>query len=105
VFKKQLFHLATLANNDPKLSLRILPDDARIPSYTVPRCTCSLYTYPDPGDPTVVAADSVTSDLVLTDPADVTPYEHLYTALHQAALPQDDSLALLTKAATQLPPT
>jgi transcriptional regulator with XRE-family HTH domain len=103
VFKKQLFHLATLANDDPKLSLRVLPGDARIPSYTVPRCTFSLYTYPDPGDPKVVAADSVTSDLVLTDPANVTPYEHLYTALRQAALPQDDSLELLTKAATQLP--
>ena len=48
----------------------------------------------------MVAADSVTSDLVLTDPTDVTPYEHLYTALRQAALPQDDSLDLITKAAT-----
>ena len=103
VFKKQLYHLATVVNGDPKLSLRVLPIDARIPGYTVPRCTFSLYTYADPGDPSVAAADSVTSDLVLTEPADVTPYEHLYTRLREAALPQNDSLDLLTKAATELP--
>ena len=105
VFKKQLYHLAQAVNGDPKLSLRVLPIDARIAGYTVPRCTFSLYTYADPGDPLVVAADSVTSDLILTDPADVTPYYQLYTGLRQAALPQDDSLDLLTKAATELPDT
>ena len=105
VFKKQLYHLATAVNADPKLTLRVLPIDARIAGYTVPRCTFSLYTYADPADPVVVAADSVTSDLVLTDPADVTPYEQLYTGLRQAALSQDDSLDLLTKAATELPDT
>jgi transcriptional regulator with XRE-family HTH domain len=103
VFKRQLYHLAALVNGDPKLSMRVLPIDARIVGCAVPRCTFSLYTYADPGDPVVVAADSVTSDLVLTDPADVTPYAQLYAALRQAALPQDDSLGLLTKAATELP--
>ena len=105
VFKKQLYHLATAVNADPKLTLRVLPIDATIAGYTVPRCTFSLYTYADPGDPAVVAADSVTSDLVLTEPADVTPYERLYTGLRQASLPQDDSLDLLTKAAAELPGT
>jgi transcriptional regulator with XRE-family HTH domain len=105
VFKKQLYHLAQVTNADPGISLRVLPIDARIDGYTVPRCTFSLYTYPDPGDPAVVAADSVTSDLILTDPADVTPYENLYTRLAQASLPQDDSLDLITKAATELPDT
>jgi transcriptional regulator with XRE-family HTH domain len=105
VFTKQLYHLAQAVNDDPRLSLRVLPTDARITGYTVPRCTFSLYTYPDPGDPVVVACDSVTSDLVLTDPADVTPYEQLYTGLRAAARSQDDSLDLLTQAATQLPGT
>jgi transcriptional regulator with XRE-family HTH domain len=103
VFKKQLYHLATVVNGDRKLGLRVLPIQARIAGYTVPRCTFSLYTYADPGDPMVAAADSVTSDLVLTEPADVTPYEQLYTGLREAALSQDDSLGLLTKAATELP--
>jgi transcriptional regulator with XRE-family HTH domain len=103
VFKKQLYHLATVVNGDPRFNLQVLPIDARIDGYTVPRCPFSLYAYADHGDPMVVAADSVTSDLVLTDPADVTPYEHLYTGLRDAALPQGDSLDLLTKAATELP--
>jgi transcriptional regulator with XRE-family HTH domain len=103
VFKKQLYHLATVVNGNPRLALRVLPIDARITGYTVPRCTFSLYTYADPGDPVVAACDSVTSDLVLTDPADVSPYEQLYTGLHEAALAQGDSLDLLTKAATELP--
>jgi hypothetical protein len=100
VFKKQLYHLAQVVNADKNISLRVLPIQARIDGYSVPRCSFSLYTYPDPGDPTVVAADSVTSDFILTEPTDVTPYEHLYTRLAQASLTQDDSLDLITKTAT-----
>jgi len=104
IFKKQLYHLATVCNNsEPRVALRVLPVDARIDSYTVPRCAFSIYAYPDPGDPAVVAIDTVTSDLILTDPAEVAPYDQLYTRLRDAALPEAGSLTLLTKAATQLP--
>jgi transcriptional regulator with XRE-family HTH domain len=101
--KKQLYHLATSVNGDPKVVLQVLPVRARIDSFTVPRCTFSIYTYPDPGDPAVVAIDTVTSDLILTDPGDVAPYEQLYERLRNAALPPDESLDLLTKAAADLP--
>jgi transcriptional regulator with XRE-family HTH domain len=103
VVKKQLYHLATACNGKPAVALRVLPVDARLDSFTVPRCAFSIYTYPDPGDPAVVAIDTVTSDLVLTDPAEVTPYDQLYTRLRDAALTPADSLNLLTKAATELP--
>jgi hypothetical protein len=103
VVKKQLYHLATASNGTPAVALRVLPVDAQVDNYTVPRCTFSIYTYPDPGDPAVVAIDTVTSDLVLTEPAEVTPYDQLYTWLRDAALPPADSLDLLTKAATELP--
>jgi transcriptional regulator with XRE-family HTH domain len=102
IVKKQLYHLATAANGDPRVTLRVLPVRARIESYAVPRCTFSIYTYPDPGDPAVVAVDTVTSDLLLTEPADVNPYEHLYQLLRTAALSPDDSLDLLTGAAADL---
>ena len=69
----------------------------------MPRCTFSLYTYPDPGDPAVVAIDTVTVDLILTEPADVTTYQQLYARICDAALPELESLDLLTKAATELP--
>jgi Domain of unknown function (DUF5753) len=70
---------------------------------SVPRCTFSIYDYPDPGGPVVVAVDTVTSDLILTDPAQVTPYNELYARLAAAALTPADSLDLLTRAATTLP--
>jgi transcriptional regulator with XRE-family HTH domain len=103
VVKKQLYHLATTCNGRPGVTLRVLPVDARVNTFTVPRCAFSIYTYPDPGDPAVVAIDTVTSDLVLTDPAETAPYDQLYTRLRDAALSPADSLALLTKAATELP--
>lgn len=45
--KKQLYHLATTVNGNPKITLRVLPVDARIGGYAVPRCTFSIYTYED----------------------------------------------------------
>jgi transcriptional regulator with XRE-family HTH domain len=103
IVKKQLFHLAGAVNGDPKVTVRVLPVDARIESFTVPRCTFTTFTYPDPGDPAVVAIDTVTSDVILTEPAQVAPYDQLYQRLAAAALPPADSLDLLTKAATELP--
>jgi transcriptional regulator with XRE-family HTH domain len=103
VIKKQLYHLATTVNTDPKVTLRVLPVQARIGDYAVPRCTFSMYTYPDPGDPAVVAVDTVTSDLILTDLAEVQPYIELYQRVRDAALPPDESLDLLTQAAADLP--
>ena len=103
VVKQQLYHLATAVNAAPSLTLRVLPASARITGYAVPRCTFSIYNYPDPGDPAVVAVDTVTSDLVLTEPGEVAPYEQLYARLRDAALPPADSLDLLTKAAAELP--
>ena len=100
--KKQLSHLATSATASTGVTLRVLPIDARVEGYTVPRCAFSIYTYPDPGDPVVVAIDTVTSDLVLTDPAEVNPYEQLYARLRAAALPAKASLDLLSNAAAEL---
>lgn len=103
VVKKQLYHLATACNGAEMVELRVLPVAARIASYTVPRCTFSIYSYPDPGDPVVVAIDTVTSDPILTEPGDVAPYEQLYLRLRDAALPATASLELLTRAAGELP--
>jgi transcriptional regulator with XRE-family HTH domain len=103
VVKKQLYHLATTVNGNPKVSVRVLPVDARIEGFAVPRCTFSIYTYEDPDDPAVVAIDTVTTDPTLTDPAEVGPYEKQFARLREAALPEADSLDLLTKRAAELP--
>src|SRR5580700_3800044 len=94
---------ATAGNGKPPVALRVLPVDARLDHFTVPRCTFSIYTYPDPGDPAVVAIDTVTSDLILTEAADVQPSEQLSQRLRDASLPPDESLDLLTKIAADLP--
>lgn len=104
IVKAQVYYLATACNNsEADVTLRVLPIDAHIDGFTVPRCTFSIYTYPDRGDPAVVAVDTVTADVILTEPAEVAPYDQLYTRLRDAALPPADSLTLLTKAATELP--
>jgi transcriptional regulator with XRE-family HTH domain len=103
VVKKQLYHLATACNGAEMVELRVLPVAVRIESFSVPRCTFSIYTYPDPGDPVVVAIDTVTSDPILIDSHEVAPYQQLYARLRAAALPPADSLDLLTRVAAELP--
>jgi transcriptional regulator with XRE-family HTH domain len=104
VLKKQLLHLLdVMASDPPAITLRVLPVDAEIPTYAVPRCTFSIYSYPDPGDPKVVAVDTVTSDVIVTDEPQVTPYEKLYDRLRDAALSPADTTKLLTEAAAALP--
>ena len=102
VVKQQLDHLAAEVNGNPKITLRVLPVHAQIKDFTVPRCTFSAYTYPDPGDPAVVAIDTVTSDLILTDPDQVAPYDRLFERLRDAALSPEDSLDLVAKAAASI---
>ncbi|WP_367880492.1 Scr1 family TA system antitoxin-like transcriptional regulator [Salinispora arenicola] len=68
----------------------------------MPRSGFSIYTYPD-DDPTIVAVDTVTDDLILTKPADVAHYLTLYDRLVEAALSGDQSLRLLRETADTIP--
>jgi transcriptional regulator with XRE-family HTH domain len=95
VARAQLYHVTARVNRDPRTTVRVLPVDARIAQYYVPRSAFSIYTFPDPGDPTVVAVDTVTDDLIVTDQADAKRYEELYDRLRAAALSVDQSLQLL----------
>jgi transcriptional regulator with XRE-family HTH domain len=99
VVKAQLYHIAATVNGNPKITARVLPVQANIENYSVPRSAFSVYTFSDPDDPTVVAVDTVTDDLVLTGDEDVTRYEELFDRLRDAALPMQDSLELLIDAA------
>jgi transcriptional regulator with XRE-family HTH domain len=105
IVKAQLYHISARVNADPNTTVRVLPVGAKIDHYGVPRSAFSIYTFPDPGDPTVVAVDTVTDDLILTDDQDVKSYEDLYRRLCDAALSVDDSLRFLIEvAATDLTP-
>ena len=104
VMQQQLRYLVDVINGAQRnVTIRVLPTRARIAGYAVPRGTFSVYTYPDPADPQVVALDTVTSDVLLTKPAEVAPYEKLYARLRDAALPPPESADFLAKAACDLP--
>lgn len=104
VMKRQLRRLAEVVEGmQSKVTLQVLPVQAKVRDFAVPRCAFSIYAYPDPGDPRVVAIDTVTSDMIVTDEAQVTPYQRLYERLREAALTPEESAKLLTEAADALP--
>jgi transcriptional regulator with XRE-family HTH domain len=99
VVKAQLYALTATINGNPKVAVRILPVDAVIEDYSVPRSAFSIYTFEDDLDPTVVTVDTVTDDLLLTEPADVSLYEELYRRLRKATLPIDQGIDLMIEMA------
>lgn len=102
VMRTQLRALVEAASTR-RSTIRVLPVDARISGYRMPRSAFSTYTYPDPGDPVVVAVDTVTTDHVAIEPDEVKPYTDLYERLRDATLSPADSHAFLEHAAAQLP--
>jgi transcriptional regulator with XRE-family HTH domain len=102
IVRSQLDHIIEIGHAEPRITVLVLKVDARIAHNAMARSPFSIYRYPDAGDPTVVAVDTVTSDLVLTDSTEVTHYVNLYDHLRAAALSSADSLDFLTMAAETL---
>jgi len=88
-----------VGHHRPAVVIRVLPLVALIREHAVPRSAFFAYRYPDPGDPLVVAVDTVTDDLVLTREVDVNRYLDLYGKLQEAALAPTDSLDFLAAVA------
>lgn len=104
VVAAQLEHLVAVAA-EPRVEVLVLPVAARIEGYVFPRSPFSIYDYPEPDDPQVVAVDTVTSDVVLTsmtEPDQVKRYTNLYDRLRRAALTPQDSVAFLHEVAAEL---
>jgi transcriptional regulator with XRE-family HTH domain len=102
VVKKALYHVTTLVNDNPKITLRVLPVDARIEGYATPRTSFTIYTYRDPGDPAVVALTTTTTDFFLIEPDEVATHETLFKRLRDSALSPEQSLDLIVEAADRL---
>lgn len=94
--------LRALAEDLSRISIRVLTVDARISGYEAPRSPFSLFSYPDPGDPVVVAVDTETTDLVFTRADEVTPYVHRFDRLRDASLSVADSRKLIRTTAESL---
>lgn len=101
VVKAQLYHVAATVNGNPRFTMRVLPVDASIDGFSVPRSAFSIYTFRDPGDPTVVAVDTVTDDLVLIEDVPVKRYEDMYGRLRSASLTVEESLEFLIRTAKE----
>jgi transcriptional regulator with XRE-family HTH domain len=102
VIADQLDHLALIGHERRGTTIRVLPLAARIQQHAVPRSAFFTYRYPDPHDPVVVAVDTVTDDLVLTEEAGVNRYLDLYAKLEDAAMPPGDSLDYLAAMAEEI---
>jgi transcriptional regulator with XRE-family HTH domain len=98
VFAEQLRHLADV----DYATVLVLPVEVHIEQWTVPRSGFSRYTYRDPQDPVVISVDTVTEDLMVTDPAQVQRYETLYARMRAAALTAEASAELLRDAAERM---
>jgi hypothetical protein len=94
--------MATLANDNPKITVRVLPIDACVDGYATPPTSFYMYTFTDPGDPTVVVVDTFTAELFLTEPGEVAPHETLIDRLRKASLTEEESLDLIVDAANRL---
>lgn len=90
------------SSSTANITIRVLPVDALIAGYRLPRSAYSLYTYLDPGDPAVVAVDTVTMDHVMLGAAETAPYIDLFDRLRDAALPIQDSRELMAQVAEDL---
>lgn len=103
VLRDQLVHVAELAADDNRVSVRVLPVDVQIEGYEIPMSSFSIHTYPDPGDPVVVAIEAVTTDVLLTEHEQAAAYMSIFDGLRATALSTEDSHEYLIKAAESLP--
>jgi len=103
IMEAQLRRLVELAGANDRVAIRVLPVDAIVTEYRLPYSPFGIYTYADPGDPLIVVVDTVTTDIVLTEPEEVGPYVDLYEAIQTAALSARQSQEYLAQAVKNVP--
>ena len=95
VMRSQLEKLLQLIQSE-RITFRVLPVNAVMVGVSVPRAAFEIYSYADPGDPTVVHLDNVTADVLMTEPDDVEPYVRQFEGFGSCARSQEDSARVLT---------
>lgn len=61
-----------------------------------------LFTFPDPADPPMAVIETMSTDLVHTDPNQVARYVHRYENVRDGALSEEHGLALIAEVADQI---
>jgi transcriptional regulator with XRE-family HTH domain len=103
VTKKALYHMATVVNESPKITVQILPVDARIEGFAIPRTSFTIHKFADPDDPVVVAVPTTTGDIFITEQDEVAAYGEIFDRLRKQALSEAESLDLIIRTADGLP--
>ncbi|MFB4295419.1 helix-turn-helix domain-containing protein [Actinomadura sp. NTSP31] len=102
IMAAQLRHMAELVSAEERISVRVLPYDARVEGGFLPKSPFFLYTFMEPGDPPMALVETITTDLVLTQRREVKKYDDMYARLRKATLPPKSSLAFLNRVAKRL---
>jgi transcriptional regulator with XRE-family HTH domain len=102
VLRDQLRHVAEVVASEPRITVRVLPFDARLVGGMLPRSSFALYTFPDPEDPPMAVVDTATTDIVHTEEDEVARYRGHYERLRECSLSPAESLTLLGKVADEL---
>ncbi|WP_433616957.1 helix-turn-helix domain-containing protein [Dactylosporangium sp. CA-139114] len=105
IVAEQLRHIVAVCSRHPTVTVRVLPIGASIKGHSAPRSAYSIYRYHDQQRSIAVAVDTLTEDLIHTEPAQIDPYLHLHARLKAAALDPIPSLHTLSAAAQDLTPT
>jgi transcriptional regulator with XRE-family HTH domain len=101
VVSAQLYHLAAVMNGSDTITVRVLPLDAVVRGYVLPRSAFAIYTFEDPGDPTVVMVDTVTADQVVTEPDNVKRYTDMFERLLEVCMEEGKGLDFLVRQAQE----
>ncbi|WP_416903511.1 helix-turn-helix domain-containing protein [Micromonospora echinospora] len=104
VVAEQLRHVIAVCASHPSVTVQVLPLDASIRGHSAPRSAYSIYRYRDPQGSQAVAVDTLTHDVIHTEPGEVDPYLNLHSRLKAAALSTESSIRLLRTAAENLVP-
>ncbi|MDL4821171.1 helix-turn-helix domain-containing protein [Actinomadura opuntiae] len=98
----QLRRLVDLVEAEERITIQVLSADRPVPGGFLPKSSFSLYTFPEPGDPSMAVIDTVTTDVIMTKRAEIARYVEMYDRLCKAALPPEDSLTFLSRVADRL---
>lgn len=102
VMASQLRHLADVSRKLDRISIRVLPVDAKVGRHSVPLMPFDLHTYRDPGDGTAMMIATINDDLLLYDQAEIAPYVRLWERLRDAAMSDTDTAAYIEEQAAAL---
>jgi transcriptional regulator with XRE-family HTH domain len=100
VLRGQLEHLVTM-NEQPNVSIRVLPFDADTPYLSRPLTSFTLYRFADPDEPDLVVTETETSDVQLGDPEDVARYVVMLGRVSASALDEAASSTLIRRIARE----